>query len=85
MKINTKELNKLRKHTDTPIFAYCRKLIKEGLVDPEEILEAWGPSTTLDKDILYFKIKIKEGAELTVNQKTTTFEKYDPPLVLEGA
>lgn len=84
MKIHRDELNELRKYTDTPIFAFCRKLMEAEATDPEEILEVWGPSQTSDSDILYFKIKIKEGAELTVDQDTTSFKKYIPPMELEG-
>jgi hypothetical protein len=62
--------------TNTPIFAYCRKLIKEG-VDPNEELEVYR------KGKLNWDIKINnigKGAELTVDESVgCVLAKYRHP------
>jgi len=75
MKIHTKDLDYLRQHTATPIFAKCRELIADGVED--EYLEVWGPSIVSGEEILYTRTRIAWGAEMTVNQDTMSFMKYN--------
>lgn len=66
------------KKTDTPIFDYCRKLIKEG-IDSKVSLEVWGPSLVdKTKDVYIMRVEVGAGAKLTVDQETTTFALYRP-------
>jgi hypothetical protein len=77
IKVQMKDIEDNR--TGTPVFKYCRKLIKEG-TDPEEILEVYGPSiVNKDQNILYLRMPVGIGAKLTVDQDTTTFAWYDNP------
>lgn len=60
IKVNFKDLSK---HTNTPVFAYCRKLIKEG-VSPETELEVYRG------EMLCLTIRgIGIGAGLTVKEE----------------
>lgn len=69
--------------TNTPIFTYCRQLIKEG-VNPSESLEVWGPSIPNPSvDILHMKVNVGNGASLTVDETSSpVFKKYSAPLHL---
>lgn len=79
IRIHRDDLSYLRKSTNTPIFAYCRKLVEEGH-DPEKYLEIYGKHESWD-----FRVKIGEGSKLTVNEKTgCTFSKYSPLSHLKG-
>lgn len=65
MRINTEDLDDLIKHTNTPIFAYCRKLVKEGY-NPEEYLEIYRKHESWN-----FRVKIGDGASWTVDEEST--------------
>ena len=77
-KIDFKDLPK----THTPIFTYCRKLIKQGF-DESDDLECYR------EDRLDFKVNIGKGSKLTVNEETKIgrpmFEKYRAPPRLRRA
>jgi hypothetical protein len=63
IKVNFKDLSK---HTNTPIFAYCRKLIKEG-EDPNTRLEVYRNHEDWDVAVP----SIGEGAKWTVKEEPT--------------
>lgn len=74
IKVNFSEL---RKDTDTPILAYCRKLIADG-VDPTTRLEVYRERDTWDIAVK----NIGDGAQMDVSN--AWFTKYHPRQNLKG-
>lgn len=77
MKTIKVKFSDLRKDTDTPILAYCRKLIKDG-VDPNTRLEVYRERDTWDVAVT----NIGDGAKMDV--VGVSFTKYHSRRKLEG-
>lgn len=78
IKVNRKDLTKL---SPSPAFAYCRKLIAEG-VDPSTRLEIYGERDTFD----YAITSIGMGAELSMQEDPyLAVVKYELPTGLKGS
>jgi hypothetical protein len=68
MKVQLEEIW-INKSNDTPILTFCRKLVEDG-IHPDTVLEVYRG------EVLAIKAVIGKAAKLTVNQHTTSFDKY---------